>query len=483
MSVIVTRRSSTARFAGALISSIRTECLLLKKKLLGLLSGSGALTDRSSARYRALALTTASSVMSKAIVIATALAIVPLTLKYLGPDRYGLWMTISAMVLFLTSADLGLGSGLTIVIAEASCTTNDLLAKRYISSAFFALLTVSIICISLFFGVYPHIPWHLLYKTTTKLASSEAGGATAALIACTAVSLPLMTVSRVQLGYQRGYINDLWTAAGNLIALIALVIVVHAGLGLPWLVWAVAGGPVVGMVINWLIQFSYKTPAIRPNVAFVEWNATIRLMRLGALFFIQQCFGLIYYLSDNLVISHMIGTTQVAYFSVVQRIFSVTVLAQYIMLPLGPAIREATVRHDLAWAGRLLRRALRLNLIAGGIGSLILLIASRWIIKIWAGFEVAGIDALRFGFVIWVVLAGYIAIMNAFLNQPGSMGQHLFLFGLGTILALFLKILFITRWGVAGAVWGTIVGYSLVYVVPAYRLAAGTIADCARTEL
>lgn len=43
----------------------------------------------------------------------------PLTLAYLAPQQYGIWMTISSMVTSLACADLGIGNGLVNAISEA----------------------------------------------------------------------------------------------------------------------------------------------------------------------------------------------------------------------------------------------------------------------------------------------------------------------------------------------------------------------------
>ncbi len=63
-------------------------------------------------RYRRATLTTVTSVISKGIGILTAFITVPLTLTYLGTERYGLWMTISSVIVMLGFADFGLGDGL-----------------------------------------------------------------------------------------------------------------------------------------------------------------------------------------------------------------------------------------------------------------------------------------------------------------------------------------------------------------------------------
>ena len=88
-----------------------------------------------------------------------------------------------------------------------------------------------------------------------------------------------------------------------------------------------------------------------------------------------------------------------------------------------------------------------------------------------------GIDSLRIGFAIWVVLVGYIAAMNAILNQPGVMRRHLVLFGGAALASLALKIAFARHGWLAGVVWATVIGYGVLYVVPATMLAFRSISE------
>ncbi len=97
---------------------------------------------RGNARYRYAALGTGAAVLAKAVSLATAVLTVPLTFHFLGPDRYGLWMTMTSLVVFLTSADLGLGSGLTMTVAALPGAAGRTAAARAVSCTFFLLSTL-----------------------------------------------------------------------------------------------------------------------------------------------------------------------------------------------------------------------------------------------------------------------------------------------------------------------------------------------------
>ncbi len=448
-------------------------------RILALFSRRGdALSDesiRSRERSSRAILTGFTSIFSKVVVLVSPVISVPLTFRYLGDDRYGLWMTITSTILFLGLADLGVGKGLAAAISEADGKDDIGQARKQVSCAFFLLLGIGICILLVLSAIFMFVPWGSFYGVKTALAAHEAGPATAILIVCVAFSMPLDTVLRVQLGLQQGFIGDLWNAAGNLLALGGILLVTHMHGGLPLLVCAVAGCPVLMTAGNWLMQFYHVRPWLRPSISLFDRETAFRLARVGSLFFIQQCFGLIYYASDNFVIARNLGAAQVASYAVMQRIFSIGLITQYFMVALWPAIGEALARKDFAWAHRIIRRAVAVSLIMGSVCSICLLLASPYLVKRWTGVNIGRIDFLRVGFSIWVVLVGYIAAMNAILNQPGVMRRHLVLFGAGALISLALKIFLVRYWSVAGVVWGTVIGYGVFYVFPATRLAFASV--------
>jgi O-antigen/teichoic acid export membrane protein len=73
---------------------------------------------RSRERYRRAFLAGVTSAASRAVSIAAVLISIPITLKYLGVDRFSVWMTITSLTALLAFADFGLGNGLMNVVAR-----------------------------------------------------------------------------------------------------------------------------------------------------------------------------------------------------------------------------------------------------------------------------------------------------------------------------------------------------------------------------
>ena len=55
--------------------------------------------------------------------------LVPLTLNYLNPTRYGIWLTLTSVINWVNVLDIGLGTGLRNKFAEALATNDDGLAR------------------------------------------------------------------------------------------------------------------------------------------------------------------------------------------------------------------------------------------------------------------------------------------------------------------------------------------------------------------
>lgn len=431
---------------------------------------------RSKERYRRIALTSATAIVAKGIGILTALISVPLTIDYLGIERYGLWMTISSLIALLGFADLGIGNGLLNAVAEADGKDDRDAACRYVSSAFFILFGIAIFLLALLISVYSFIPWQRVYNVTSDLAARESGPATALLIAIFIINMPLGIVQRVQMGYQEGVRNHLWAIAGALAGFIGLLVVVHLKAGLQWLVLAVSGGPLLVMFMNWFREFSWLKPWLFPNWSVVDWEAGSKIVSTGIFFLILQIFAIIGNSSDNIVIAQVLGASAVSSYAVTQKLFSITLITQFFILPLWPAFGEAMSRNDTAWALRTLNRSLILSLVLGAVTAFPLLIFGKQIIAWWAGTALIPSTMMLIGFALWVLLAGYGGSMSSFMNSGSLLGKQTIFYSAASIASLILKIVLTEVWqSPSGAIWATIFGYGIFYVIPAAILSYGSL--------
>lgn len=431
---------------------------------------------RSKERYRRVALTSITAIAAKGIGILTALISVPLTIGYLGIERYGLWMTISSVIALLSFADLGIGNGLLNAVAEADGKDDCDAASRYVSSAFFILLGIAIFLLVLLISIYSFVSWQRVYNVTSDLAVREAGSATALLLVIAIINMPLGVVQRVQMGYQEGVKNHIWAIAGSLIGFVGLLIAVYFKCGLQWLVLAVSGGPMLVMLINWFREFAWLKPWLFPHWSAFDWETGCKIVSAGILFLILQMFAIIGSASDNIIISQVLGASEVASYAVTQKLFSITMIAQFFILPLWPAFGEAMARNDTVWARRTLNRSLILSLVLGVLTAFPLLLFGKQIIARWAGTALIPSTIMLIGFALWVLLAGYVGSMSSFLNIGSLLRRQTVFYGAASIVSLILKIVLTKLWLTpSGVIWATVFGYSSFYAIPAAVLAYGRL--------
>ena len=371
---------------------------------------------RSKERYRKVVLSTGSSVFYKVTTIATSLISIPLTVNYLGVERFGLWMTITSILALMVFADFGLGNGLVNAIAKSEGTDDKKCLNKSISSAFFILLGLSILIGLIFFIVYPLIRWESIFNVKSQIAIDESGPAFAVLMIVFLINLPLGVIQKIQLGYQLGYKNDLWLGLGAVLGLVGVLTAIYFELGLPYLVALIVGGPLIAVVLNGFFLFKNK-PYIFPKISKVDLSISKQLIGVGLVFFLLQMFTVIGNSLDNIIIAQILGASAVASYAVTKKIFLVIQISQFIIVPLWPAFIESIARKDFKWAKNTLIKILKLSLSFGALSALPLLFFGQSIIRVWVSPEVVPSLSLLIGFFFWTFLVNYGGSMSVFLNN------------------------------------------------------------------
>jgi O-antigen/teichoic acid export membrane protein len=422
---------------------------------------------RSKERYRRAALTTFASAGAMGASILITLLSVRLTVRYLGTERYGLWMTITSFLAMLSFADLGLGNGLLNAISEAHGRNDRDAARKSVSSAFFMLFGVAVLILLACVIAYPFVPWPRVFNVSSRLAVREAGPAMLVFASCFVLNLPLGVVQRVQMGYQKGFASSLWQVAGNLMGLGGLVLAIYLKKGLPWLVLAMSGGPVVAAIFNWIAEFGWSSPRLLPKWSFFDHTIARKVLVLGMQFFLLQLAGALAFASDNIVVAQVLGSAAVTQYAVPMRLFAVlgSVVALF-FAPLWPAYGEAVARGDIDWTKRTLVRSLWLTLLICGLMATVLVIFGKTIIHYWVGSEIQPSFLLLLGMGVWALLSGLGTTLATFLN-----GANLIRFEIACALpmalsAVIAKTILARTIGLPGIIWGLVIAYVVTTVLP-----------------
>ena len=422
---------------------------------------------RAQERHRRVALSAMASALAKILSVSTALISIPLTLHYLGVERFGMWMTISSLIAMLAFADFGIANGVLSAVAAAHGRNDRAALQRIVSSGFFILTAIATALMALFAVAFAYVPWHAVFNVQGELARAEAGPALAVFLACFAFGIPLAVVQRVQMGLQQGFRASLWQCVGSVFALAGVLLTIKLQGGLPWLVLAFAGAPLLSALLNSLYFYIRSNAELRPRLGFFTSSTARHLANTGALFFVLQITAAVAFTSDSLVIAQLLGASAVAEYAIPEKLFGLITLVIAMMLaPLWPAYGEAMARGDFYWVRRTLKRSILVGMGFASCTAILLVVFGPNIIQLWIRDAVVPSLGLLAAFGVWkVVETGGVAVAM-FLNGAHVVRLQLWCAIPTAALAVGLKIALVPLLGSAGAVWATVVAYLVFTAIP-----------------
>jgi O-antigen/teichoic acid export membrane protein len=418
-------------------------------------------------RERRAALTAITAMAQRAVDAAFGIASVALTVKYLGSERYGLWMTISSFVAMLGFADLGLGNGLLTAVGNANGRGDVRGAREAIASATGLLVGVAALLGLALAASYPFVSWADAFHVTSPQASAEAGPSMMVFVVCFLLNLPLGVVGRVQSGYQEGYVTNAWAVVSSLLALGGLFALVAGGAGLPLLLVALVGAPVLGSVLNGATAFTGRHRALAPRPRDFRRTEAGALLRTGLQFMVMQVCIAIVYSSGNIIVARVTTAAEVAPYAVTARMFGLPIQFYVLMLsPLWPAYTEALARGDRAWVKRTFRRTMAAAVGVSALSGLALIVAGKFLVRLWTRGEVEpplGLLVAMAGWNACIFLGSTVATL---LNAMNALRVQVITSIALTVIGTAVRVLFCEWRGPTGMVWGTTLSYVVLAFIP-----------------
>jgi O-antigen/teichoic acid export membrane protein len=390
-------------------------------------------------------------------------------LRYLGSERYGIWLTLASSVALLQFSDLGMGNGLVTSISRADGRDSIKDSQQYVTSALVVLMALAFVIVFIYRVVSHFVQWNVVFGVSNPAAVRELGPALSALLVCTALTLPLAVAQKIQVAFQEGFKNNLWQLVGSILSLGAVILAVYMKATLPVLILAFTGSPLIVAAANSAYVFLYERPYLRPRFAHFSLRAARELLGIGSAFTILSLSASLAFASDNLVISHILGPSRVPDFAVPARIFGIlSGLIISCLTPLWPAYGEAAARGDIAWIKSTLARSLWASVTVSVAIGFIAFATMPTLLHHWIGREFPTPLLLAGGLALWVVVQAGSAAVSVLLNGLNIMRPQILIACVFTPLCILLKIVFTKSIGLPGPVLATIFVYLLAVVLPYY---------------
>ena len=423
--------------------------------------------SHSQRRYAHIARSTLAACLSKGAAVLVGILSVSLTTQYLGAELYGLWMTISTMLAWLSLADLGISNSLTNALAGAYGTERRDLAQRYVASAFWLLSLVAVAGAAVLVMFAFSINWGRVLSIHSPEAQSAAVPALLATATIFVANLPFSITTRILLAYEEGPKAHFWLAAGSIANVLGLIVATRCQLGLAPLIVASSGASLLVAILSGAWLFLRHKPWLMPKPIAITKESMRKLASLGGQFFLVQIAALLVIQTDNLIIAHYLGISAVTPYSVTWRLFTYSTFLQVLFAQsLWPAYAEASARGDGMW----IKRTLRLSMMASVFFTLMIAVPLVFfgsnIIRHWAGGDAIPGFRILVWMGIWSVLSAFINPVICMLNGVGRIRGQMF-YGLATAAAnIVLSIFLVKRIGLEGVILGTLLAYLVFGIAP-----------------
>ncbi len=409
----------------------------------------------------------ASAVAARLMAVSVSAVILPLTIRYLGQEQYGLWITINGTVALLAMLDLGIANTLINHISRAYAEGSEENARRFYASAFWASTLIAACAGVIGAATWHLIPWSAIFRFNDPSLAEQAGNCAAISVGYFLLCLPLTLANKVLGGYQRVPIANAFAMVNSVLGLVAMILVIHARGTIVHLMAAYCAAMLTGAILLNLWMAIFHKPRILPAPRSVNLNAARQLLGHGILFFALQISGVLAFSSDNFVIAHYLGTAQVTPYSVTWKLVGYSSVLQSFLVPsLWPAFSEAYVKADLNWIRGAFRRYMRATFAAAGISALLLGFLGKWIIRVWAGPAAVPSTALLWCMCFWTVLMSATVSLAVLQVATQRIKIQAISSALAAILNIVLSIILVQRIGTIGVLFGTIVSYVLLIVLP-----------------
>jgi O-antigen/teichoic acid export membrane protein len=147
-------------------------------------------------RYRHALLTALANAAARISSLVVLIVSIPLTLAYLGDERFGLWMLIASLPVLFGFLDFGIGNGLLNQVARAKATGDADRLTEVISHGLTVLTCIGFVLGALALAGTFLLPWASMWKASTPGIEEELRSSLVVFSLLFAISLPLSGVQR-----------------------------------------------------------------------------------------------------------------------------------------------------------------------------------------------------------------------------------------------------------------------------------------------
>lgn len=399
------------------------------------------------------------------------LMVIPVTLKLLGQEKFGIWVTLLTVINWVSFFDMGIGNGLRNKVTECLSRNERDGAREYVTTAYIVMGGAVVAAALTYLMMSRAVSWDSVFNSKSVDRGDMyllMGIVVVGALINFAVSLAIQLYYSVQKA-SAGSLGNFISQAGTLLLL---------GYFLKFGPLTIKGVALINMgvlvatnlVLNW--TFFRGHTFLLPSLKYFRREKIRSLVMLGGKFFVIQMASVVILTTDNMIITRLLGPEHVSGYNIVSKLFSLIIIGHGIILaPLWSAYTEAYTRGDGEWLVRN-RRIMYLLMLPIVAGAGFLFLIYPYIIRIWIGEDLGISRSLVALFSIYTVIYTWSNLHMHLLNGLGRVKYQLPVWVFQGAINIPLSIYFVRvhNMGVNGVILGTTLSLVIFAIVAPVEL-------------
>ena len=356
------------------------------------------------------------SFIFKGIGMLISLLYVPITLHYLNPTRYGIWMTLTSIVAWFGLFDVGLGNGLRNKLAAALAINEYEKANKYVSTTYAILILIFIVLLVFFFIGNIWIDWTWVLNTPQSY-KKELSLLAIVVFSAFSVKFVLQIIGTILTADQRPAFGSSFEVIGSALGLFAIWILTRINsTSLLAFGICVMFIPVIVFLIASIFFYSNRYAFLKPSLKKIDFTCAKDLAGLGVKFFLIQIAVLVIFQTSNILIAQLFSPAEVTPYNIAFKYFSLlTMVWGILMTPLWSAYTNAITKNDFEWMRNIISRLNKFMIVTLFV-LILMIIGAKVIIGFWTSNQVNISTAMIGIFAIYTAISIWNNIYANFLN-------------------------------------------------------------------
>ena len=417
------------------------------------------------------------SLLAKGVSILISLILVPMTLGYVTPETYGIWLTLSSIIHWLTFFDIGFTQGLKNKLAEALALGDYKKGKSLVSTTYLMMFVIFVPLGLLLCAFVPLLDWTEILNVDSSYHKVIIK-TLYVLIWAFCLQMIVNVLSTVVMAHQKVALSSAFLVIGNLLSLIAVyLLTLYFESSLYLLACSISFIPIIVLLVAGVYLYRGPFKKVSPTLNSFDRTYIKELLGLGYRFFIIQIQYIVLFQATNFIISNISGPEDVTTYNIAYKYLNVAMMVFSIILaPLWPAFTDAYAKKDYTWMKGIYTKMTKIYFLVS-LSILVLVAMSPFVYSLWIGDKVSMPFVMTATVAIYMIVNMWDSLQVNVINGIGKLKIQIYVTMAGLILHLPVSYLLGSYIGCYGVIVSMILItsiYSVFMTLQAHKLLNGT---------